>query len=206
VVPEDESRALHARALAGSASLSAEIWERWHDALLAELAARFRGLEPAEVSDTITDVILSYVERPAQYQPDKLPLDRYLRMAAQGDLLNLLDKRRRQPNIIPFEPVAHDRPTRNGMQEAEEREAQRDAVLPAGMAWEAFMRTLRDLFPDPNDREVIELMAEGERDSARFAQVLGCAALAVPEQRRQVKQVKDRIRLRLKRHGIRLHE
>lgn len=203
-VPDDESGRLHARALAGSPSLSGELWERWHGHLLAELRPKFRGLEATEVSDAVTDVILAYVEHPTQYQPDKLPLERYLRMAAHGDLLNLAEKKGRRPTIIAFDPVAHDRPVRNSMQEAEQREAQRDANLPAGVQWETVMRALRDLIPDPVEREVIELMAEGERDSARFAALLGCATLAPAEQRKRVKQTKDRLRLRLKRAGIRL--
>lgn len=141
----------------------------------------------------------------ARALPERLPLDRYLRMAAHGDLLNLVTKRKRQPTLVSFDPVAHDRPVRNTMQEAEERDAQRAAFLPADQTWEAFMLKLVDLFPDPNDREVIELMAEGERESTRYAQVLGCDHLDVDAQQRRVKQAKDRIRLRLKRYGIRLH-
>ena len=205
MVQGDESRALHARALAGSRSLSGELWERWHHTLLRELCPKFPGLEAEEVSDVITDAMLSYAERPAQYQPDRLPLDRYLRMAAYGDLLNLVRSKKRPPKLVPLDPVAHDRPARNSEQEAEERDDRRAAVLPADKPWEAFMLTLVELFPDAQDREVIELMAEGERESMRYEQVLGCGHLAVAEQRRQVKQAKDRIRLRLKRYGIRLH-
>jgi hypothetical protein len=205
-VQDDESRTLHARALAGDRSLTAVLWERCHDALLRELRLKFPTLEAAQVSDAITDVILSYGEQPARYQPEKSPLDRYLRMAANSDLLNLLQKRKRGLQVVPFDPVAHDRPARNSMQEAEERDTQRAAFLPPGMAWEAFVLKLVDLFPDSSDREVIELMAEGERVTTRYAQVLGCVHLEAAAQRRQVKQAKDRIRLRLKRYGIRLHE
>lgn len=205
MVQDDDSRALHARILAGDRALSAVLFERWHAGLLRELHQKFPTLDLAEVSDAITDVIFSYVERPAQYQPERLPLDRYLRMAAQGDLLNLITKRERQPQLVPFDPVVHDRPARNSMQEAEERDAQRAAFLPADLPWEAFVLKLADLFPDPNDRAVIELMAEGEREATRYAQVLGCDHLALETQRRQVNKVKDRIRVRLKRYGIRLH-
>ena len=204
-VQDEESRTLHARALAGDRSVSAILWERCHAGLLRDLRPKFAVLEPAEVSDAITDVILSYVERPAQYQPERLALDRYLRMAAQGDLLNLVAKMERQPTLVPFDPVVHDRPARNSMQEAEERDAQRAALLPADLAWEAFVRKLVDLFPDPRDRAVIELLAEGERSTTRYAHVLGCDHLEPEAQRRQVNKAKGRIRLRLKRYGIRLH-
>lgn len=67
------------------------------------------------------------------------------------------------------------------------------------------MLRLADLFPDPHDRELIELMAEGEPEFARYVRVLGVDHLDTVEQRRRVKQAKDRVRLRLKRFGVRLH-
>lgn len=107
--------------------------------------------------------------------------------------------------MLGIAPVAQDKPERKSMQEAAPSAARRSAVPPAGMAWEAFVLKLVDLFPDPTDRQVIELMAEGERAMARYAQALGCVHLDAEAQRRRVEQAKERIRLRLKRYGIRLH-
>jgi hypothetical protein len=126
-------------------------------------------------------------------------------MAARGDLLNLLQKRKRQPTLVPLDPVAHDRPARNTVQEGEEREERLRSYLHSDLSWEEFMRRLREVLPDPVDREVLELMAEGERATARFARVIGCDDLDEAEQRKQVKQTKDRIRARLKRHGFQSH-
>lgn len=67
------------------------------------------------------------------------------------------------------------------------------------------MLTLVELFLDAHDRELIELMAEGEHESERYARVLGVDHLDIAERRRRVKQAKDRVRRRLKRFGIRFH-
>lgn len=201
----DESRALHARALARDPSLPAEVWERCHDRLLRRLQAKFRALDEPEISDAVTDVILGYAERPEQYDPARARLEGYLQMAAGRDLLNLLQKRKRQPTLVPLDPVAHDRAARNTVQEGEEREDRLRSYLHADLSWEDFMRTLRAILPDPVDREVLELMAEGERATARFATLIGCADRAEAEQQRRVKQTKDRIRARLRRKGFPSH-
>ena len=111
----------------------------------------------------------------------------------------------RSSRSLPFVPVAHDQPTRNSMQEAAVGATRCSARSPVGMAWEVGVLTLVDLFPDPNDRAVLELMAEGECAPARYAQALGCVHLDAEAQCRQVEQAKERIRLRLKRYGIRLY-
>lgn len=201
----DESRRLHARALAGDRTVSGEVWERWYTGLVRQLRVKFPVLDDTAIHDAVSDVIFDYIERPARYDPAKAPLDRYLLMAARGDLLNLLQKRKRQPTVIPLDPVAHDRPARNTVQEDEERENWLRAYLHVALSWEEFMRRLGEVLPDPLDREVLDLMAEGERATTRFAMLIGCADLDEAEQRKHVKQTKDRIRARLRRHGFPSH-
>jgi len=81
------------------------------------------------------------------------------------------------PDCSALPLSSQDKPERKSMQDAAASAARRSAVRPAGMAWEAFVLKLVDLFPDPTDRQVIELMAEGERAMARYAQALGCVHL-----------------------------
>ncbi|HET8630627.1 MAG TPA: hypothetical protein VFL91_24680, partial [Thermomicrobiales bacterium] len=119
---DDESRRFHARALAGDLTVSGAVWERYYVPIVRQLRPKFPVLDEEEIGDAVTDVIFHFAERPARFDPGKAPLDRYLLMAARGDLLNLLQKRKRQPTLVPLDPVAHDRPARNTVQEGEERE------------------------------------------------------------------------------------
>ncbi len=206
---DELSRPLHRQALRGSPTVSGEAWELFHDRILASLRPNFKVLDDAAISTAVTDVILDYAKRPQQYDPERLSLRGYLRMAVQGDLLNLLEKQTRERNhlkIIALDDVADEPEARNIWQEAEDREARLAVYLPTDTSVEAFMRKLPEIIPDAREREVIVLMAEGERDSACFAVVLGCEQLDVAAQRKLVKQVKDRIRLRLKRYWQRPHE
>jgi DNA-directed RNA polymerase specialized sigma24 family protein len=205
-VTDAESRAWHARALAGDETVSADIYERCYETMMQHLARQFPRLDAEEIHDAVTGVIFQYVERPQQYQPDKRSLRGYLQMAAYGDLLNLLKQRERRPRLVPFRRVAHGESDGNSEQEPEEGQEGPEGRVIADAAWEEIMRTLRDILPDPVDRQVLELMMDGERSSTCYARVLGCSDLALDEQRRRVKQAKDRIRVRLKRKGLRFDE
>ncbi len=52
---------------------------------------------------------------------------------------------------------------------------------------------------DPRDNALLQLMAQGEIKTSKFAAVLGIQTLPSSEQRRIVKQHKDRLKARLKR-------
>lgn len=197
---QDESYRYHERALARDPLVSSELWERLHAPLFRRLRPTFGGLDTTDVEDAITDVILEFCEHPERYNPDKRTLDGYLAMAARGDLLNLLEKRKRLPKIVPLPSVEHDDANRNREQEVED--AYVDDYLPDAISEEALLKKLRDILPDPTDREVYEMMADGVRETTRYARVLGCEELDPAAQRKLVKQVKDRIRIRLKRSGL----
>ena len=99
---------------------------------------------------------MSYIKRPAQFDPAKRSLIGFLVMAAEDDLRNALakDKRRRQKEI-PLEDVelwgaAGNSEVEEGNSETEpEREKLRQA-LPM-------------IFEDPKDLAMVEMMMSGER-------------------------------------------
>ena len=78
--------------------------------------------------------------------------------------------------------------------------------LPEGMDAQAVVSHLYTAIPDPRDRQVHLLMYNGERRTSVFAAVLGLEHLPIEVQRQRVKQVKDRLRLRIKRYGGKIHE
>ncbi len=197
----EESVALHERALAGSRIVSAVLFEQVYPALLPDLCRRYLALHDHEVSDYLMEVIFSYEAHPQQYNPDKLMLDRYIAMAVRGDIKNALHARQKQPLPVSFDPVVHERDFRNSRRATDTTE-ESDAAHELS---EEFMQKLRELFPDERDRKVIELILDGVRETERFSEVLGIDTLDIETQRRRVKQVKDRIRIRMRRLGIRTH-
>lgn len=163
----------------------------------------FSRLDSGQIEDAATDVILKYVEKPDAYHPEKASLLGYLQMAVRGDLLNLVDRQRRGPRVLSFDFVGNDENSRNNGQRVVDRAlVERTDFLADDSQKELEMR-LAEILPDPRDREVLRLMADGKRATADFVVVLGIERLCPKEQQDVVRRAKDRIRLRLRRSGLR---
>jgi RNA polymerase sigma-70 factor, ECF subfamily len=157
--------------------------------LLGDAQSAHPTEDPDRVADVVEDLLLGFVQRPQQYDPGRLSLRAYLKMAAGRDLLNARAKEcRRRAREIPLESVAE--PAANGKEEDEDdvRDWLADSRVAAVIA--GF---------DTAERAVWELMLTGERAGAACAGVLGIVGRPVAEQEREVKRVKDRIKARLRR-------
>ncbi|MER3421189.1 MAG: hypothetical protein C4290_12015 [Chloroflexota bacterium] len=195
---EEEAR-LHQRLLTGDPTVS----DAAAHVLLPRIYAALRRRRP-EVRDehlleeAAATAILEYLARPDKYDPSKLPLTSYLVMAADRDLLNLLQRERRhQLRVVSLDDVEHAFVAWNDEQD------DADAIeLPPGLTREQVLQALRDKVQDERDRQVLYLMVVvEERRTEVYARVLGIEHLPWPEQRREVKRVKDRITKALRRLG-----
>jgi RNA polymerase sigma-70 factor (ECF subfamily) len=200
---------IYQRLLAHEADAPGDFIELLLDPLIEELRRRFPALPlPDLITDVVTDTLLAFVQSPNSYQMERGDLWKYLLMDAWGDLLNEWDKeQRRRAKEVPFNLVAHDRSDRNS-NVVEEEVMQRLGMtfLPEGMDAQTAVSHLYIAIPDPRDRQVLLLMYNGERRTSAFAAVLGIEHLPIEVQRQRVKQVKDRLRLRVKRYGGKIHE
>lgn len=180
-------QALHGRLLADDDPLApAEIAEFY----LPWLRRRLRELHPGagdeNVLDTAAiDALRSYLKNPGSYDPAKLPLPKFLLMAAKGDLRNAQAAARRAvsrneeiaKNLVELGLCAPEQRIDTNRLEA--------AVAP--------------FLPDPMDRQIFALMADGVQATEAYAALLGIADQPMAEQRRTVKARKDRIFVRLRR-------
>ena len=196
----DDDRALHARLIRRDPTAPSDLAVAHLEPLVGALRRAFpRGRFPAAddaLLETVAhDLILDLAERPEQYDPDRGGLAAYLRMAARRDVLNAVEKEhRRARRLAPLEDVELSAPARNRewTGAADPADALARAVDPATIA------SARGEF-DTVEWEVVQLMADGERRTPIFAQILGLADRPPPEQEREVKRVKDRLKKRLQR-------
>ncbi len=186
---------IHQRLLTRDPTASAECAEGVIGPLTKRLERRFPRLRESDlVADAVTDAVFSYLKRPEQYDPARRGLLGFLAMAAEGDLKNALAKRQRRREMevslddVDLETVGGNR-----------------VVGPAEAAGEVDLDKIRSgviaLFDDPLDRQLAELVLEGERSMEVCARILGLEGLPIVEQRREVKRHKDRIKKRLERYG-----
>ncbi|NJL55485.1 sigma-70 family RNA polymerase sigma factor [bacterium] len=200
------SQAVYQRLKAGEPDAPADVVELFLEPLIAALRSKYPQIpDPLLINDIVTDSLFHLIQHPERYILEKGSLWNYLFMDALGDLRNAWEKEnRRLQKEIPFDPVAHDQPDRNiHIEEQMIRQFAPDGI-PTGMTSEEVLARLRAELSDPQDWAVLELMAFGERSTEQFASVLGITHYSVGEQRRIVKQTKDRLRIRLKRWGAKL--
>jgi len=208
---EAQEHDLHARLLAGDPVASHEVASAFLLAVVERLQQRFRRLDDETlIWDAASDAILNYAERPAQFDPTRRRrlLD-YLVMSADGDLRNALASRsrRRAKHEVPSDRVELLLDVRNiDCEEPSDFGERDDATATSNMDVEEVKRKVAEVITGPTDWQVVELMLQGERGTIAFAEVLGITHLDELEQRRIVYRVKDRLKRRLARLGVRLRE
>lgn len=199
---------LHQRLLSGDDPVaSAELAQAFLDPLVTHLRQRYpRMTDEGMLYDAVADAVLNYASNPRSYVPEHLTLFGYLKMSAQGDLKNILDKERRRREAerkASIKAVELEAGSRNTLQEDNELE---DVTNGFGdedeSAKEDILRKVREELPDTRDQRMLELMMDNVRKTEEFAKVLGIQDTEKSKQRKIVKQNKDRIKKRIQRLGI----
>lgn len=193
------STALHHRLVDGDPVASAEIAERLLPPLIKYLCARYPAGGDSHLAESAAiDALVNYLERPVQYDPNKLSLLSYLRMAAWRDLLNEIEREDRSSGASQLGHFV-ELDALSAEQEIEDPSIPSIETLVAhntSPAWEQ----LAEILPDPVDYECVLLMMENVRSTYEFAIVLGITDLSPDEQAREVKRHKDRLKKRVQRH------
>jgi DNA-directed RNA polymerase specialized sigma24 family protein len=195
---------LHQRILQDDPTAFSELCELALPHLASFLRLRFPQHESHLCETVVIDLLLDYQARPEQYDPCKLSLFAYLRMAARRDMLNAIDKQsRHEKHLTGIEKLAVELETwgRNLFQRQFDPGEWLQQYTDA-----SFEEILTDLQADLDaaDEQILLLMLDGVRDSNRYAEVMGISHLEISAQRRAVKRAKDRITQKLRRLGDRI--
>src|SRR5712692_10275550 len=86
----DQQSELHQQLIDGDVAAPGKIFMAAHVFLDRCLELKFPKHEEPDRQEIIADLFASYFTNPAQYDPSKLALFAYLRMAAEHDMLNLI--------------------------------------------------------------------------------------------------------------------
>jgi hypothetical protein len=161
--------------------------------LLSTLVKRGSGGVPHDqVMNAVEDALLEYCGAPSRFDSGRgVPLVMFLMVAARRNLLNSIRSKARrrareqrlQRELLVMSPahvVLEDGSSRRGIVAAADLQSLTSDLTMA-------------------EREAIALWLDGERRTVRLARALGVEDLPVPEQRRWLKRLKDRFRLRVRR-------
>lgn len=152
--------------------------------------------------DAATEAVLNYSENPSTFDPEKLGLFGYLKMSANRDLLNALDKEKRRrtsessaaSRVVELGPGGGKELERDEDIERIENRSQQDEERSREV-----MAKVYEALPDPKDRRMLELILDGVRETEPYAEILSIRDRDEAEQRHIVKQNKDRIKARIRR-------
>jgi hypothetical protein len=182
---------LRQRLLSGSdLTVTSEIAEAFQLPLIKTLNSIFTNLpDPHLVTTAVNDALLDFFEHPTRFDPSRASLFTYLRWRAASYLRNSLSGR--QYSLPKDKVVELDDP--RAVYKLESREVDAETSLISREFQAGVIEKLRRIFTDPVDLRVVALMIEGVRETSAYAEALGVADRPLDEQKRFVKQVKDRI-------------
>lgn len=162
--------------------------------LVSFLQQEFHQVESHVCETAVIDCLLTYYAAPEKYDPTKLTLFAYLRMAARHDVLNAIDRqnRRKRPLHSLDEPAIQTQLISGVTAESDIPDLANWIDSPNHASRQEILRRFEaDL--NSSDRQLLLLMLNGVRESEPYAEVLGITAFPLDDQRREVKRAKDRL-------------
>jgi hypothetical protein len=191
----DDGRALHARLLRCDPTATADLAETYLPPLVGWLRRTYPRVDDALLESLAIDLVLALGQHPERFDPDRSSLPAYLRMAARGDVKNALEtEHRRAAHLAPLDNVELQSPARNSVWASSS--GLTDTV--AETLDDERAAAMLEHFTG-RDRDIVELMWDGERRSEVFAETLGLQTWPRDERDREVKRVKDRLKKRVQR-------
>jgi len=196
--------AFHRRIVGHDPTAFAELCEIALPHLVAFLEQAFPGQDAHQRETIAIDILLDYRRRTEQFDPKRLPLFAYLRMAAKYDMLNLIRKnQRRERRLESIEGENVELQAAGGNQYRREETLQEWVEQYTDLSLREILVEVETQLEEP-EAQVLVMMLEGVRSTAEYAGVLGITQLDEASQRREVKRAKDRIMKRLERLGKRI--
>jgi hypothetical protein len=200
-----DERVLHQRLLSRDATASEEAARKYLPLIEKHVTARAWNIYHINNHEliwnaTVDAVLLDYILHPERFDPSKSGVLGYLKRAAERDLINAVEKDRRQRRGEDLYPdVEEGIRGRNKPSELARimRDAEQETV--SRIQTERDATAVKDIAADGQDNALLRLILDGERGTSKFAAVLGIESLPITEQRRIVKQHKDRLKVQLKR-------
>jgi DNA-directed RNA polymerase specialized sigma24 family protein len=199
--PPDGHQPLHQRLVDRDPTAPDEFADTFLEPLIDWLSEHNRAIHPDLVNEAAEETILAVIRNPASYRPPDGSLESYLRMSAQADLRNLLSHetrhRRRHERLEVVELSAEGgKYTGRGDDPALGMMIEEELAILAQDVSPAIREGLTEV-----EARVLELMLRRERRTAIYADACDIADRPPEEQRRLVKQIKDRLQKRIERQG-----
>lgn len=181
---------LHEDLLAGSLIATAQLAELLLPEISKALTRKFSNINDEHLIQTAAnEAVLYYLKSPGKFDPIRGSLIGFVWQKAESTVKNLLKAKKG----ISEKEESVELPEDRAVYSNEDGETVEQLLIRDEQDNKVFQK-LRELLPASSDQAVLELMMDGERETSRFAEILGVSGESSEDQFRVVKKCKDRIK------------
>lgn len=147
--------------------------------------------DDAFVLEAVNEAFLGYYKNPETFDPNKNTLQRFLEIAAERDLINILEREKKHagkenlPENVELEEKFWNSIKRN-TQSTDEGVIEQETM-------DLIDKELSSHFFCDSDIILVKMILQGVRETDAFSEVLQIQELSKEEQKKEVKRTKDRI-------------
>lgn len=158
------------------------------------------SMDEALILEAVNEAFWGYYKNPETYNPNQNSLLRFLEIAAERDLKNILEREKKHfnkknvPENVELAESFWNRIKRNNQST--------DGDLIQQEALKEIDAELSKHFKTEQDIAIAKCILTGERKTEIFSKLLDMEMLDLVEQKKQVKKHKDRIKAILDRHDV----
>lgn len=199
----DKNVGLHELVLKGNNLALSKLYDSLGNTILTKLKSRYPKFAKQDEGlffEAVNDAFFGYFKNPFTFDSSKSSLQRFLEIAAERDLINILSREkkhlqtRKAPQDVELEEKFWNSVTKEGKTA--------DGQLIAKQSMQQINTELNNYFENELDIVLAKLVISGERETQVFSIALGIESLDALKQRKEVKKHKDRIKKVLLRNDV----
>lgn len=194
---------LHNSILGGDDLALSKLYDLYSETVIGLLKSWYpkaAKMDEAFFYEAINEAFLGYFKNPQTYDPERNTLQRFLEIAAERDLINILvrEKKHLETKKAPEDVELEEKFWNSITKETKTA----DGSLLFEEAMGILNRELSTHFDNELDIKLAKLVISGERETTAFSVVLEIESLNIDKQREEVKRHKDRIKKVLERNEV----
>ena len=180
-----------------------KLYDLYGDKIIRTLKRWYRTVakrDEALIFEAVNEAFYGYFNNPSTFNPQQNTLQRFLEIAADRDLKNLLSKEKKHllRKDLP-EDVELEEKFWNSIAKSDNSA---DATIITDEMMQAVQQLLAIYFLTDTDILLAKMVLSKDRETELYIKVLQIEQLTIGEQRKEVKKTKDRIKKVLERNDI----
>lgn len=196
----DKEMELHQLILMENDLALSKLYTLYGYAIIDKLRKLYSKSDLGYIEEAVNEGLFGYFKNPITFDPEKNTLLRFLEIASERDLINILEKEKKHTKKkIALPDVELEESFWNSIVKEQKTS---DGQLIHNESIEMVNKELALHFDNERDLKLAKLVLTGEREIAIFSTVLEIEVLTIEEQRKEVKKHKDRIKKVLDRNEV----